>query len=112
MWTPADKDGYGTSAGTTSKVWHTISNGELTEVYFPDLGTPDIRDLQLVVSDGRTFAERETDATTHRVELVDQRSLTYRQIDTAKSGGYRITKTYVDDPARATRAGRRPLRSR
>jgi len=102
VWTPADKDGYGTSAGTTSKVWHTISNGELTEVFFPDLGTPDIRDLQLVVSDGRTFAERETDATTHRVELADQRSLTYRQIDTAKSGDYRITKTYVDDPARAT----------
>src|SRR3954451_2633570 len=102
FWTPADKDGYGTSATTTSKVWHTISNGELTEVFFPDLGTPSIRDLQLVVSDGRTFAEREADATTHRVRLIDARSLTYRQIDTAKSGAYRIVKTYVTDPARNT----------
>jgi glucoamylase len=99
-WTPADKDGFGTSAGTTSKVWHTLEQGELTEVYYPDLSTPAARDLQLVVSDGHTFAERERDATTHKVELVDKRSLTYRQIDTAKSGRYRIVKTYVTDPGR------------
>ncbi len=100
FWTPADKDGFGTSATTTSKVWHTLENGELTEVFYPDLGTPAVRDLQLVVTDGRTFTDRETDATTHRVELVDKRSLTYRQVNTAKSGRYRITKTFVTDPAR------------
>jgi glucoamylase len=102
VWTPADKDGFGTSASTASRVWYTLSHGELTEVYSPDLGTPSVRDLQFVVSDGRTFAERETDATTHRVELVDRRSLTYRQVNTAKSGAYRITKTYVTDPGRST----------
>jgi glucoamylase len=101
-WTPADKDGFGTAASLDSKLWHTLEQGELTEVYYPDLGTPSIRDLQLVVSDGRTFADRERDATTHRVELVDRRSLTYRQIDTAKSGAYRIVKTYVSDPSRST----------
>jgi glucoamylase len=101
-WTPADKDGFGTAATLDSKLWHTLEQGELTEVYYPDLGTPSIRDLQLVVTDGRTFADRERDATTHKVELVDDRSLTYRQIDTAKSGAYRIVKTYVTDPARST----------
>jgi glucoamylase len=101
-WTPADKDGFGTAASLDSKLWHTLEQGELTEVYYPDLGTPSIRDLQLVVTDGRTFADRERDATTHRVELVDDHSLTYRQIDTAKSGAYRIVKTYVTDPARST----------
>jgi len=100
-WTPADKDGFGTAASLDSKLWHTLEQGELTEVYYPDLGTPSIRDLQLVVSDGRTFADRERDATNHRVELVDPRSLTYRQIDTAKSGAYRIVKTYVSDPSRS-----------
>jgi glucoamylase len=99
-WAPADKDGFGTAAGTTSQVWHTLEQGELTEVYYPDLSTPAARDLQLVVSDGRTFAERERDATTHKVQLVDKRSLSYRQLDTAKSGRYRIVKTYVTDPAR------------
>ena len=103
-WTPANKDGFGTAAGTASKVWYTLSSGELTEVYYPDLGTPAVRDLQLVVSDGRTFADVERDATRHRVRLLDRRSLTYRQIDTARS--YRIVKTYVTDPARRPRARR------
>jgi glucoamylase len=83
-------------------LWYTLNNGELTEVYYPDLITPSVRDLQFVVSDGATFAERETDATTRSVQLVDGRALEYRQIDTDKDGKYRITKTYVTDPARLT----------
>jgi glucoamylase len=102
VWTEADKDGFGTSTTTTSKVWYTLDDGTLTEVYYPDLGTPSVRDLQFIVSDGATFAEREIDATTHQVQLVDGRSLTYRQVNTDKSGDYRITKTYVTDPARST----------
>jgi glucoamylase len=100
IWTPANKTGFGTSTTSTSKVWHTLQDGKLTEVYYPDLGTPSVRDLQFVVSDGKTFAERESDATTQHTELADARSLTYRQVNTAKSGAYRITKTYVTDPAR------------
>ena len=100
LWTQADKDGFGTATSTQSKVWHTLDDGELTEVYYPDLGTPAVRDLQLVVSDGRSFAVRETDATTHRTELLDRRSLTYRQVNTDREGRFRITKTYVTDPSR------------
>src|SRR4051794_4794453 len=73
----------------------------MTEVYYPRLDTPSTRDLELVVSDGRTFAERESTATTHTVTRVDGAGLTYRQVDTARSGRYRITKTYVTDPVRA-----------
>src|SRR5215218_6055099 len=102
VWTPADKDGFGTSKTATSKVWYTLNNGELTEVYYPDLGTPSVRDLQFIVSDGATFAERETEATNQQVQLVDGRALEYRQVNTDKSGAYRITKTYVTDPARST----------
>src|SRR3954451_23320003 len=54
IWTPANKTGFGTSTTTTSKVWHTLQDGKLTEVYYPDLGTPSVRDLQFVVSDGKT----------------------------------------------------------
>ena len=96
-WTPAYKHGFGTATAPESKVWHTLQNGELTEVYYPDLGTPSVRDLQFVVG-----TEHETDATTHVTQLVDPESLTYRQVNTAKSGAYRITKTYAEDPARNT----------
>src|ERR671915_2531545 len=97
-----DKNGFGTSTTTSSKVWHTLDDGKLTEVYYPDLGTPSVRDLQFIISDGKTFAERESDATSHQVQLVDGRSLTYRQVNTDTDGRYRITKTYVTDPARST----------
>ncbi len=102
VWTPADKHGFGTAASPASKVWYTLEHGELTEVYYPDLGTPSLRDLQLIVTDGRTFADLERDATTSQVSLADPESLTYRQVDTARSGRYRISKTYVTDPARST----------
>ena len=45
IWTEADKDGFGTSYTTASKVWHTLDDGELTEVYYPDIATPSVRDL-------------------------------------------------------------------
>jgi glucoamylase len=100
-WTEGDKDGFGSATQLASKVWFTLDDGELTEVYYPDLGTPSARNLEFVVSDGRTFTESEREDARHRVKLVDRRSLTYRQVNTARSGRWRITKTYVADPARA-----------
>jgi glucoamylase len=102
-WTEGDKDGIGTATGTgtASRTWLTLDDGELTEVYAPDLGTPSVRDLQLVVTDGRSFAERERQDATHTTTLADPRSLTYRQVNTARSGRWRITKTYVADPGRS-----------
>ncbi|MEP6816834.1 MAG: glycoside hydrolase family 15 protein [Marmoricola sp.] len=101
-WVTGDKDGFGTARGTTSKVWYTLNNGELSEVYYPRIDTPSTRDTQLVVTDGRTFTDRETTDTTHRVRLLDSRSLVYQQINRAKSRKYVITKTYATDPARST----------
>src|SRR3954462_5079565 len=98
-WTPADKDGYGTSTTTSSKVWHTLDDGRLTEVFYPDLGTPSVRSLELIVSDGRTFAQRDSTAATRTVQLLDSRSLTSRQVD-EQPGRFRVEKTYVTDPAR------------
>src|SRR3954464_11019745 len=98
IWTPANKTGFGTSTTTTSKVWHTLQDGKLTEVFYPNLGTPSVRDLQFIVSDGKTFPERESDSTPRRTKLADTRSLTYRQTNPGKSRRWRITKTYVTDP--------------
>jgi glucoamylase len=102
LWTEADKDGFATARATASRVWLTLDDGRLTEVYYPDLGTPAVRDLQFVVSDGRTFTERERDSTRQRVTLLDERSLSYRQVNTDRQGRYRITKTYTTDPRRDT----------
>jgi glucoamylase len=99
VWTEADKDGYGTAVGTASKVWHTLDDGRLTEVFYPDLGTPSVRTLQFVVSDGKKFVQRDGEARNRTIQLLDARSLTYRQVN-EEPHRYRITKTYVTDPDR------------
>ena len=99
-WTTGAKQGLGTSTTQQSKLWYTIAQGIVTEVYFPQIDTPNVQDLQLVVTDGATFVDLERDATTHQVELVDPQALTYRQINTAASNRYRITRTLITDPDR------------
>jgi glucoamylase len=101
-WVTGDKDGFGAARGTSSKVWYTLNNGELSEIYYPRIDTPSTRDTQLVVTDGSTFTDRETTDTIHSVRLLDPQSLSYQQVDRAKSGKYLITKTYTTDPARST----------
>ncbi len=100
-WTTGAKQGLGTSATADSKVWFTLQQGVLGEVYFPRADTPNVQDLQFIVTDGKTFVDLERDATTHDVQLLDNRSLTYQQVNT-KPGRYQITKTYVTDVSRPT----------
>jgi glucoamylase len=101
-WTSGEKQGLGTSTTTASKIWYTLGDGTTTEVYYPTVDRPQVQDLQYVVTDGASFTDLERDATTHTTQLVDSLALEYRQIDLAKNGRYRITKTYVTDPDRAT----------
>ncbi|MGZ4230200.1 MAG: glycoside hydrolase family 15 protein [Solirubrobacteraceae bacterium] len=101
-WAPADKHGFGTSNTTASKVWFTLEDGELSEVYYPRLDTPSYRDLQFVVTDGHSFAEREQDSTVQRTIVPDPRSLSSRQVNTDRQHRWRLTKTYVTDPRRST----------
>ena len=96
-WTTGLKQGLGTAIGRDSKVWYTLSNGALSEVYFPSGDIANVCSLEFAVTDGSTFLERESDGTSHKVELVDDNALIYRQINTANSGRYEITKTYVTD---------------
>jgi glucoamylase len=98
---PADKTGYATARGTRSKVWLTLRRGAVSDVYYPTADTPAVRGLQLVVTDGKTFTDTAMRDTVHRTRLVDERSLTFRQVDTDTSGDYRITSTYVPDPQRS-----------
>jgi glucoamylase len=102
FWTNGAKTGFGTARGVHSKVWYTLNSGKATELFYPRIDTPSVRDSQLLISDGRTFTDREDRDTLHRTQVLDQRGLTYRVVNTARSGDYRITKTYVTDPARST----------
>ena len=102
-WTTGDKEGLGTSTTTASKVWYTLTGGTLSEVYYPSGDTPNVRQMQLAVTDGTTSTQLETDDTVARsVALADPQALTYRQTSTDKQGRWRLTKTYVTDPGRSS----------
>ena len=53
-WAPARKDMVGTSLGS-SRLWFTIAEGIVTEVYYPRIDIPQIKDLGFIVADDRGF---------------------------------------------------------
>ena len=100
-WPTAAKIAFGTANTLRSKVWFTLAEGVLTEVFYPTVDTPNVQALQLVIVTPEGKIETEKEDTVHSIELLDNRSLTYRQINRAKTGKYAIYKTYVTDPRRA-----------
>jgi len=101
-WTTGNKVALGTSATTPSTVWFTVANGITTEVFYPRADVPNMQDMQYIVTDGVSFVDLERDATDHAVSMPDEKSLEYTIVNTAKSGRYRISNTYVTDPDRNT----------
>jgi glucoamylase len=98
----ARKDCVGTARNTTSKVWFTVADGVLSDVYFPTNDNTNVETLQYVVTDGSTFTDLQTRDTTYTVVATDDRAMTCRVTTTAKSGRYRIVTDYVTDPRRPT----------
>ena len=98
----ARKDCVGTARNTTSKVWFTVANGVLSDVYFPTNDNTNVETLQYIVSDGSSFTDLQTRDTTYTVQATDDRALTCRVTTTAKSGRYKIVTDYTTDPWRPT----------
>ena len=98
----ARKDCVGTARNRTSKVWFTVADGVLSDVYYPTNDTTENETLQYVVTDGATFTDLQTRDMTYTVTALDDRALTCRVTATAKSGRYRIVTDYLTDPGRPT----------
>src|SRR3954466_4979270 len=94
------KDGVGTARNRRSKVWFTVADGVLSDVYFPTNDTTNNETLQYVVTDGSTFTDLQTRDMTYTVTKPDDRALSCRVTTTAKSGRYRIVTDYVTDTRR------------
>ncbi len=69
QWATAGKQGVGTSASLESKVWFTLAQGVMTEVYYPDVTVANVQLLQFVVVNSKTRkAETERDDAVHEIE--------------------------------------------
>lgn len=99
-WSRAQKQGVGTAMNSRSRVWFTIGEGILTEVYYPSPDTPVMRDLQCLISDGKTFVHEERRDLVHSVEWVSPGVPAFRITSSDPESRYQLVKTICTDPRR------------
>jgi glucoamylase len=99
-WTSSAKTGVGTSLRASSRVWFTLSHGILNEVYYPRLDNACLRDLGLIVTDGREFFSEEKRDARSAQEWIEPGVPAYRLVNTCLQGRYRIEKEILTDPHR------------
>jgi glucoamylase len=99
-WTSSAKSGVGTALNRVSRVWFTLSHGILNEIYYPRADLACIRDMGLIVTDGKGFFSEEKRHTRQEVSLPAQGVPAYRLTNTCLHDRYRIEKEVLADPAR------------
>jgi glucoamylase len=97
-WTRSNKDGVGTAYSASSHLWFTIWNGIVTEVYYPTIDRPQLRDLEYLITDGSTFFQEEKRDLKISVQRISDHALGYRCANADPDGRYTITKEVIGDP--------------
>ena len=91
-WTHGNKNGVGTAYAASSRIWFTLFGGIVTEVYYPTVDRPQIRDLQYLVTDGKSFFQEEKRDLQASVERLSRHTLGYRCTNSDPDGRYVIRK--------------------
>jgi glucoamylase len=97
----ARKDCLGTAANRGSKVWYTVADGVLSDVYEPTIDNTDVSTLQYVVTDGATFTDLQARDMTYTV-AADPTGMACTVTSTDSRHGFRLVTTYITDPASHT----------
>ena len=97
-WTRGNKDGVGTAYSADSRIWFTMWRGTLTEVYYPTVDRPQLRDLEYLVTDGKTFFHEEKRHLVSKMERLSHHSLGFQIVNSDPEGRYSIHKQIIADP--------------
>jgi glucoamylase len=97
-WSHSNKDGVGTAYSADSRLWYTLWRGIVTEVYFPTIDRPQLRDMQFLLTDGTTFFHEEKRNLRSVTERPNDHALGYRVQSEDPDGRYRIHKDIIGDP--------------
>ncbi|HEY1665354.1 MAG TPA: glycoside hydrolase family 15 protein, partial [Trebonia sp.] len=97
----ARKDCLGTAENTNSKVWYTVADGVLSDVYEPTVDNTNVETLQYVVTDGSTFTDLQTRDMTYTVQ-ADPTGMECTVTSTDAKHGFELVTTYITDPQRDT----------
>src|SRR6202050_4596524 len=96
-WTHGGKDGVGTAYAASSQIWFTLWNGIITEVYYPTVDRPQLRDLQYLITDGKSFFHDEKRNLVSTLEHLSDPGLGCRCTNSDPAGHYSIVKEIITD---------------
>jgi len=88
----------GTAYAASSLVWFTFWNGIITEVYYPTVDRPQLRDLQYLITDGKSFFHDEKRHLESKLECLPEHGLGVRCTNLDPAGRYAIVKEIIADP--------------
>src|ERR1700749_1784259 len=97
-WTSSRKDCVGMAYSASSRIWFTISHGILNEIYYPTIDRPQMRDMELLITDGETFFHEEKRDLVHKFSYIASAALAVRIVSSDREGRYSITKEIINDP--------------
>jgi hypothetical protein len=95
---PRWQDGVGTAYAASSLIWFTFWNGIITEVYYPTVDRPQLRDLEYLITDGNSFFHEEKRHLKSKFERLPGHALGYRCTNSDPDGRYSIVKEIITDP--------------
>ncbi|HKW73019.1 MAG TPA: glycoside hydrolase family 15 protein [Candidatus Dormibacteraeota bacterium] len=96
MWGPGRKMAFGTAPGSRSKVWYTLADGNLSEVFFPFLDRIALHELRFFVSASGAPPVDDSKEAQHGVTWLSPGVPAFRVDSTHHE--YRLTKEFFSDP--------------
>jgi glucoamylase len=97
-WTSSQKDAVSTAYSASSRVWFTVSHGTLNEIYYPTIDRPQMRDAELLFTDGETFFHEEKRDITYEFHYREPDAPALRLVGTDPQGRYKVIKEFVAAP--------------
>ncbi len=96
----ARKDCFGTARNTGSKVWFTVADGVLSDVFSPTIENSNVNTVQYVVTDGATFTDLQQRDMSYTVSSPYPGGMVCRVTSTDAKHGFELVTDYLTDPAR------------
>ena len=91
-WTSSRKDTVGTAYSASSRIWFTCSHGILNEIYHPTIDRAQVRDMELLITDGESFAHEEKRDLVSTFEYIHEETLGVRYLNRDPEGRYVLMK--------------------
>ena len=97
-WSASRKSAVGVARNPVSRLWFTLGEGIVSELYYPRIDTPSVRDFGLFVTDGESFFSDEQHDADHTVRWLADGVPAFELTNRCKRGRYVITKKILTNP--------------